>query len=131
MMMNPCWLPLMFAGLQLTMTAPGNSSTWMTRLRYDQAEELSTALRSDTPAFLCGTSTAALAYIPHYPEVAEGTLARLDGEITDDLRNATYQVRIGLDALRGLGDTLRAHMPDLLAPLLDDPATPWTPTPMD
>jgi hypothetical protein len=118
-------------GLQLTMTAPGNSSTWMIRLRYDQAEELSTALRSDTPAFLGGTKTAALAYIPHYPEVAEGTLARLDGEITDDLCNATYQVRSGLDALRGLGDTLRAHMPDLLEPLPDDPAVPWTPTSVD
>ncbi len=113
------------------MTAPGNSSTWMTRLRYDQAEELSTALRSDTPAFLGGTSTAALAYIPRYPEVAEGTLARFDGEITDDLCNAMYQVRVGLDALRGLGDTLRAHMPDLLEPLPDDPAAPSTPTPVN
>ena len=112
------------------MTAPGASASWTTRLRYDQAEELLTALRTDAPAFLGGTITAALAYIPHYPEAAEGTLARIEGEITDDLRNATYQVRTDLDAMRGLGETLRAHMPDRLEPLPVDPAAPWTPSPL-
>ncbi|MGW5742069.1 hypothetical protein [Amycolatopsis sp. NPDC003861] len=103
----------------------------MTRLRYDQAEELSTALRTDSPTFFGGTVAAGLAYIPHYPEAEDGVLARIEGEITDDLRNATYLVRTDLQAMRGIGDALRAHMPDRLEPIPSDPAAPWTPTPLN
>lgn len=97
-------------GLQLTITAPGASGAWITRLHYDQAEELSTALRTDSPAFL-GDTVAGLAYIPHYPDADDGVIACIEGEITEDLRNATYQVRTALEAMRSLGDTLRAHIP--------------------
>ncbi|SFQ82090.1 hypothetical protein [Amycolatopsis rubida] len=83
------------------MTAPDAQVPWVTRLSY----ELSEGLRADVPVFLGGTVAAGLAYIPGYPEVGEGTLARIaEAEITDDLREATYRVRGGLEAMRGFGD---------------------------
>ncbi|ATY16958.1 hypothetical protein CU254_40915 (plasmid) [Amycolatopsis sp. AA4] len=119
-------------GLQLAMTAPDAPVAWVTRLSYEQAQELAAGLRADVPVFLGGTVAAGLAYIPGYPEVGEGSLARIaEAEITDDLRNATYQVRAGLEAMRGFGDTVRAHLPDRLDPLPADPAAPWTPAPLD
>lgn len=117
-------------GLQLTvLTTPTNA--WATRLNYRQADELVTALCTDTPAYLTSAGEAALAYIPHYPEPDDGTLARIDGEVTEDLRNATHEVRSGLEQMQILGDLVRAHMPDQLPPLPHDPAVPWTPTPLD
>ncbi|MET8848557.1 hypothetical protein [Amycolatopsis sp. NPDC004625] len=103
----------------------------MTRLRYDQAEELSTALRTDSPTFLGGTVSAGLAYIPHYPEVEDGVLARIEGELTEDLRNATHIMRTDIQAMRDIGDALRAHMPHRLEPIPSDPAASWTPTPVN
>uniref|UniRef100_UPI003F494AD8 hypothetical protein n=1 Tax=Amycolatopsis sp. CA-096443 TaxID=3239919 RepID=UPI003F494AD8 len=118
-------------GLQVTMIAPGASRSWATRLRYDQAEELSTGLRSDVPVLVGGTDAAGIAYFPDCPETGKGILARVDGETADVLRDSTYLVRADVKTMRGLGDTLRAHMPDRLEPLPADPAEPWGPSPLE
>ncbi|MET9265250.1 hypothetical protein [Amycolatopsis sp. NPDC004079] len=117
-------------GLQLTMIAPGASQPWATRLRYDQAQELSAGLRTDAPALVGGTAAAGIAYFPDCPETGEGTLARVDGETADVLRDSAYLVRADLKTMRGLGDTLRAHMPDRLDPLPAGPPAPWWPSPL-
>ncbi|UJW36964.1 hypothetical protein L3Q67_45195 (plasmid) [Saccharothrix sp. AJ9571] len=109
-------------GLQLTV-----GDTWRTRLNYDQADELLTALSADTPAYLGGVRDVALAYLPNYPEAGEGTLARFDGKITDDLRHMTCVSRTDLHAMRDLGELLRAHMPDRLPPLPGGIDSPWPP----